>query len=135
MSRSMNVTAPVLASPTWAGDFGSRDHLIPGGFKVNSADAGFVADAKGRKVIPSGTILGRTLAERDAGTGLGPAVATDDEIYLNYFEITDALQLDEFVAYRHGSVVKENFLPGWSGVAGAVKTLVRAAYACTLGSE
>ncbi len=135
MPRSMSVTGPTLASPPWAGDFGSRDHLLPGPFKVNSADAGFVADAAGRKVIPSGTILGRTLAERDASTGFGPYAALDDEVYINYFEVTDALALDDVEMYRPGSQVKENFLPGWAGLAAGTKTKIRAVYICTLGAE
>lgn len=135
MARSMGVTGPTLASPPWAGDFGSRDHLVPGPFKVNSADVGFVADGSGRKNIPSGTILGRTLAERDAGTGFGPAVNTDEEIYINYFEVTDALVLDDVEMYRPGSQVKENFLPGWAGVAALLKTAVRSRYLCMVGVE
>lgn len=133
MSRTMNVTGPTLTSPPWAGDFGSRDHLVPGPFKVNAAL--FTADADGRKNVPSGTILGRTLAERDAGTGFGPAGIADEEIFINYFEVTDAVELDDVEMYRPGSQVKENFLPGWSGVAAGVKTLVRALYICTLGAE
>lgn len=134
MARSMNVVGPTLASPPWAGDFPSRDHLVPGPFKVNSADAGFVA-VNGKKNIPSGTILGRTIAERDAGTGFGPAAALDDEVFLNYFEVTDALELDDVEMYRPGSQVKENFLPGWAGVAAGIKTTLRGIYICTVGSE
>ncbi len=133
MPRSMNVAGPTLASPTWAGDFGSRDHLIPGPFKVNAAD--FTADSAGRKNIPSGTILGRTIAERDAGTGFGPAAATDDEVYINYFEVSDAVQNDDVELYRPGSQVKENFLPGWAGIVAGVQALVRARYNCVLGAE
>jgi hypothetical protein len=129
----MNVAGPTLASPPWAGDFGSRDHLVPGPFKVNAAD--FTADSEGRKNIPSGTILGRTLAERDAGTGFGPAADTDDEIFVNYFEVTDAAENDDVELYRHGSQIKENFLPGWGSVAAGVKTALRARYICTLGAE
>lgn len=135
MARSMNVTGPTLASPPWAGDFPSRDHLVPGPFKVNAADAGFVADADGRKNIPSGTVLGRTLAERDAGTGFGPAAATDEEVFINYFEVTDALELDDVEMYRPGSQVKENFLPGWAGLAAGVQAIVRDLYICTVGAE
>ncbi len=133
--RSMTTTGPTLTSPPWAGDFGSRDHLLPGPFKVNSADADFVADSKGRKNIPSGTVLGRTLAERDAGTGFGPAVNTDLEIYINYFEITDAVELDDCEMYRPGSQVKENFLPGWAGLAALLKDELRKRYHCMVGAE
>lgn len=133
MPRSMNVAGPTLASPPWAGDFGSRDHLIPGPFKVNAAD--FTADSAGRKNIPSGTILGRTIAERDAGTGFGPAEDTDAEIFVNYFEVTDAAANDDVEMYRPGSQIKENFLPGWAGIDPDVKVLLRARYICTLGAE
>lgn len=137
MSRSMNTTGPTLGAPEWAGDFLNREHLIPGGAKVNSADAGFVADSEGRKPIPAGTVLGRTIAERDASTGYGPCADTDPagEVYIVAFDVTDALDIDDVELYRPNSIVKENFLPGWAGLSAAVKALVRARYLCVRGAE
>jgi hypothetical protein len=85
--------------------------------------------------VPSGTAIGRTIAERDAGTGFGPAAAADDEIYLVAFDITDAVRNPDVELYRHNSIVKENFLPGWAGLASGVKTAIRARYTCTLGAD
>lgn len=133
MSRSMVVTPTSASAPRWAGDFMSRDHLIPGPFKVDAAQ--FVADAAGKKNIPSGTVLGRTLVERDAGTGFGPADAADGEIFILAFDVTDAAALDDAEMYRPGSQVRENFLPGFDALAAGVKTAVRARYLCTLGAE
>lgn len=137
MASRMVFTGPTLGSPEWMGDFGSRDHLVPGGVKVNAADAGFVADANGRKPIPSGTILGRTIAERDAGTGYGPAAATDpaSEIFILAFDISDALKNDDAELYRPGSIVKENFLPGFGGLVAGVVTILRDRYILTHGAE
>lgn len=67
-----------------------------------------------RVYIPSGILMGRTYVERDAGTGFGPAVSTDDEIFLNFFEITDALTGNNVEFYRGGRTVKENYLPGYA---------------------
>lgn len=80
--------------------------------------------------IPSGTAVGRTLAERDAGTQFGPAASGDVEVYLTYFDIQDASINPDFEAYRPfaGRTVKENFLPGWATLDAAVITLLRARY-------
>jgi hypothetical protein len=87
--------------------------------------------------VPSGTAVGRTLAERNAGTQFGPAASGDDEVYLTYFDIQDASVNPDFVAYRPyaGRVVKENFLPGFSGLAAAVVTALRARYILIRGAD
>lgn len=137
MATRITFTGPTLGSPEWMADYGSRDHLVPGGHKVNSADAGFVADGNGRKPIPSGTPLGRTIAERDAGTGFGPAAATDPEteVFLLAFDVSDALKNDDCELYRPGSVVKENFLPGFGSLVAGVITFLRNRYIMVHGSE
>lgn len=101
--------------------------------QIESGDVATYAGTTGVKAVPSGTAVGRTYTERDAGTGFGPAVNTDDEIYLLAFDVTDAALNPDCDLYRHGSVVKENFLPGWAGLASALKTAIRARYQCTLG--
>lgn len=84
--------------------------------------------------IPSGTIVGRTIAERDAGTAFGPAGASDDEVYIICFDVLNAAVNPDIELYRPNAIVKENFLPGWSTVASGVKTKVRAAYVCVRGA-
>lgn len=127
----MTVNANQLTSPAWAGDYLNREHLLPGGAKVAAAD--FDADDDGRKPIRSGTLLGRTIAERDAGTALGAAADADEEFYLLAFDVTDALQNNDVELYRHGSLVKENFLPAFSGLSDALKSAIRDNYECTKG--
>ena len=89
----------------------------------------------GRIEIASGTLIGRTYAERDAGTGFGPAdtVTPDDEIYLLAFEIADAEQNNDAELYRHGRVVKETNLPNWSTLSAGAKAVIRARYQCISG--
>lgn len=87
-----------------------------------------------KKVIPSGTAIGRTFAERASGTAFGPADASDDEVYLVAFDVEDAANLPDVELYRHKSIVKENFLPGFSTLASGVLTKIRAAYSTTRGA-
>ncbi len=88
----------------------------------------------GKKRVPSGTLIGRTYAERDAGAPWGPAdVANDDEIYLTAREAADLSKDNDTELYRHNRVVKENYLPGWSGLTTAVKTKIRSLYQCISG--
>lgn len=67
--------------------------------------------------VPSGTPIGRTYAERAANTAFGPAAVTDDEIYLSMFDVVDARVQNDVELYRHGSIVKETFLPDYSTLA------------------
>jgi len=83
--------------------------------------------------VPSGTVVGRTFAEAAAGTALGPAAAGDDQVYIVCFDVYDVATNNDAECYRPGSIVKENFLPGWSGLGAAVQALVRAAYTCVQG--
>lgn len=89
----------------------------------------------GKKLVPSGTPVGRTYTERDAGTGFGPAVSTDDEIFLIVGDVTDATLDPDCALYRNGSLVKENFLPNWSTLAGALQTALRSRYQMQRGNE
>lgn len=103
-------------------------------FALVDDDTGTYAGTTGVKAIPSGTPIGRTIAERDAGTAYGPAVSTDDEIFLVAFDVTDATLNADVELYRGGSIVKENFVPGWAGFPSLLKTALRAKYQCTLGA-
>ncbi|MBX6772689.1 MAG: hypothetical protein IRY83_13245 [Chloroflexi bacterium] len=122
-----------LTAPAWAGDFLNREHLVPGGARVDASQ--FAPDAAGRRFIPAGTAVGRTFAERDAGAGFGPATATDDEIYLTAFDVTDATLNADVELYRHGSIVKENFLPNFAGLDAGVIAKLRALYTTTKGVD
>lgn len=205
MSQMTHSTNQVAGGPVWAGDFLDREHLVPGGAKVdatqfNATDAvivtvgaaGAAVDATtvpvdalsgpipsgtvldfggdkfatltaaaaaaatsltvralvtalvdddtatykgvGKKSIAAGTVIGRTYAERTAGTAFGPADDSDDEFYLVAFDVTDAAILDDVELYRYGGIVKENRLPDWATLSATVKAALRAAYSTTVGA-
>jgi hypothetical protein len=195
-----------LTSPAWAGDFLNREHLVPGGARLETAlffapdsvvavvgvagaaqgatsvpvaalsgaiPSGTVLDFGGakfarltagaaagatsltvtalptalvstdtaryagvtQKTVLSGTLLGRTVAEREAGTGFGPWATSDDEVYLLAFDVTDFSVNADCELYRNFGVVKENFLPGWTTLwTSNMKTALRGAYRTTSGA-
>ena len=92
---------------------------------VNALPAAFVGGETayylpfpGRCQINSGTLVSRTFAARDSGSGFHPAVATDDEFYILAFDIQDANMRNEATLYRSGAglSVKENYLPQWASL-------------------
>lgn len=101
---------------------------------IESGDSATYAGTTGIKRVVSGTAIGRTYAERDAGTAYGPADASDDETYLIAFDVTDASVSPDVELYRHGSIVKETFVPNWSSLTSGVKADIRAAYQTTIGA-
>lgn len=101
---------------------------------LESADTATYQGTIGRAPIVSGTLIGRTYAERDASTSFGPAGDSDDEVYFVAFDVTDALQVNDVELYRPGSIVKENLLPVFSALSSTLKAKVRAAYHCTTGA-
>lgn len=101
---------------------------------VVAADAATYAGT-GLRTVVSGTAIGRTLAERDAATGYGPADAADDEIWIVPFEVPDADANPDVELLRAGTLVFENFLPGFAGLASGIVTKLRAKYDVTLGAE
>lgn len=87
-------------------------------------------------VLESGRLIGRTYTERDAGTGYGPAdVDNDDEIYLVAFDVDLRNGETDVELYRHGALVYENRLPGWSDMTAGQKAAIRARYQCQLQEE
>lgn len=135
MSRSMAQVGPTLATPPWAGDYGDRRALVPGGGKLNAAD--FTAGSDGKKFVPSGTVVGRTIAERDASQGYGPAAVGDADVHIVYHDVADALHINDCTLYRAkaGLIVKETFLPGFGALASGVKDLVRSLYNCVRAAD
>ena len=100
---------------------------------VTALAVGDVGNFSGLKFIPSGTLIGRTLAERDAGTAFGPGATTDDELFLLAYDVPDAIQNPFGAAYRQTCLVFENYLPGWSSLSAGLKTAIRSRYQCMLG--
>jgi hypothetical protein len=78
--------------------------------------------------------VGRTFAERAAGTAFGPYAANDDEVYLVVYDVLDVSVNNDVDLYRPGSVVKENFLPDFADWAAADLAALRAAYVTTRGA-
>lgn len=103
---------------------------------VNALEAADTATyvGSGKRFVESGLLLGRTRAERDAGTAYGPWTTGDEEEYLLAFDVHDADIEPEVELYRHGCLVKENLLPAATRVAGPLAR-VRALYECTVGVE
>jgi hypothetical protein len=193
-----------LTSPAWAGDFTSREHVLPGGAKLlasdfnsedavtitlsgaeaigqtaigvaaisgpipsgailksgagefmqltadaaagatsltvealevawESADTATYAGTLNRKYVRSGTLVGRTYAERASGTAFGPAADADDEVYLVMFDVHDLNDNTDVDLYRHGGIVKENLLPVFSTLSSTLQGKIRAAYQTTRG--
>jgi hypothetical protein len=85
--------------------------------------------------VVSGTLVGRTYAERDANTGFGPAADADDEFYLVAFEVQDVTNNADVTLYRHGGVVYENFLPVFSALSSTLKGKIRTLYESTIGRD
>lgn len=87
-----------------------------------------------RKSLPQGYPVGRTYAERDANTPYGPALSTDDEIFLLADDVEDLNIVNDGVAYRPNHVVYENFLPLFNTDAAlwtvGLKAAIRAKYLC-----
>lgn len=98
---------------------------------VNALESGDVAiypGTNGKKFVPAGTAIGRTISERDAGTNYGPATDTDDEIYLTGFEVIDANINPDVELVRHNTPIKENYLTGFAGYSTNLKTKLRSLY-------
>lgn len=90
-------------------------------------------------LVPAGTFVSRTFAQRAAGTGFHPALITEDEYFLTAFEVRD-LTLDNDVALllpNRGFPIKENFLPNIAGITAVAGVLaaLRARYVGTIGAE
>lgn len=121
--------ALTISTPRWLKDYGNRRTLVPGGGLINTAE--FTPDSDGRITIENGTVLGRTTAEKEAGTGFGPAVFTvtpDDEFYILARDVVDALEDPYCTLVRHNSVIAENLLPQWGTASAEEKAKIRELY-------
>lgn len=87
------------------------------------------------KLIAAGTLIGRTFAERAAGTAFSPWVTGDEEVYLTAFDVIDAAANNDVELYRPGSIVKENMLPNFSSLTAGQLAAIRAAYNTVRGSN
>lgn len=74
--------------------------------------------------VPSGTVVGRTLADRNANNPFHPALITDDELYFVAFDKSD-LSKDASVdlVIPKEVVIYENMLPQYTALTTAVNEL------------
>lgn len=100
-------------------------------------DEAYYQQVQNRKYLPSGLLVGRTYAERDASTPYGVGDDTDDQLFLTAFEVWDAEQNNDIELVRHGTVIKENYLPEWATISADANLLaaLRAAYVCIKGKD
>lgn len=114
------------SSRAFMGDISDRNHLMPGGGQL--AVAGSWSGLT-NNLVPAGTIVGRTLAEKLAGDDFGPAADTDDEIFIVHDETSVASGADRVTnLVRAGSQIKYDFLASWAGASSAIKTKLHATY-------
>lgn len=91
----------------WAGDFSDRKSHIPGGIPLDKA-AMLAQFPDGN--VPSGTLVGRTAAERTANAPFGLFTAGDTETYLTFDDANVNVDVN-VAAYRPGNVVYPMHLP------------------------
>jgi hypothetical protein len=116
----------MASDKSWVGDFENREHVLPGGAQLAAAGSW---SGLTNSIVPHGTIVGRTTAEREAGADFGPAGDADDEVFLVLDDTDVSATSDRGTnLYRHNSLVKFDRLPSWEGASAAVKDKLRAAY-------
>ena len=119
--------------PVWLSDWGDRRTLLPGGVKLVAADFAETATGSGIRPVKAGTLIGRTFTEAEAGTGFSPWVTGDDEVYLVWADIIDAVLKNDADVVRPESLIKDNLLPGWAARPAGEKAAIRAAYQTQTG--
>lgn len=92
------------SAPRWAGSYGHRDVLLSGGAKLDAAQ--FSAGSDGKKLVPSGTLVGKTFAE----ASYGPADVADDQFAFVWLDVVDAATNNDVELYVRGEV-RLNRLP------------------------
>lgn len=83
-------------------------------------------------IVASGTLVGRTVAERNSGADFGPAADGDDEIYITLGDV-DMDKSVEVDLVRHGTLIKTNFLPAYAAASSTIKGKLEAQYQLMLG--
>lgn len=121
-----------FTAPAWLVDDSSRDHVLAAPARLDAA--AFTANSDGLKAVPSGTLVGRTAAERAANAPYGPFTSGDTDVYLTWREVYDAAMDADIELVRPGTAIKQNFLPGWDALASEVKTEIQTRYECINGT-
>lgn len=87
--------------------------------------------------VPSGTLIGRSVAQRAANAPWGPGdvVTPHIEIYLTAFDVVDARLFPDTVAVRHQVAIKENYLPNYAALTAGQLAWIRANYHHVTGQD
>ena len=93
----METLTTTAATPVWAGSIGDRNTLLSGGAKLDAAQ--FTA-VNGKKPVPAGTLVGKTLAE----AAYGPADAADTQFAFVWLDVADAATNADVELYVSGEV-------------------------------
>jgi hypothetical protein len=128
-------TRKMLTLPTGAakGATSITDGVVAGA-ALAGGESGTYAGV-GPRVIPSGTLVGRTFAERASNTGYGPAADSgDDEIFLTATVVIDADINPDVTLIRHDTLIYENKLPNWATMGSTQQGLIRARYDCIISA-
>ena len=115
--------------PSWSAEQLTPEKLIPGGSRLVTAE--FAANTFGARAVESGVLVGRTYAERAAGTGFGVAdVAADEEILIVAFDVLDCNKNADVTLLRPGTQIYEDKLPIWATATASQKAKIRSIYQC-----
>lgn len=132
---SITSTYTGMSRPKWLGEQYRPDILLPGGVLLDAAAFPAPTPPNTVKRVLSGTLIGRTYAERDSGAKFGPFTTGDEEVYLVFADTSDLAFSQEAAVVRNMSVVVlENWLPGWAALAAATKTVIRSKYQTMAGA-
>jgi len=87
--------------------------------------------------VATGSLVGRTFAERDQGEPFGAAdIDGDDEIYLLAFCSSGDLTDDNrCTLLRHNTMIYEDRLPGWASMPAAKQGKIRQLYQCLTSED
>lgn len=134
----LNFGLPGVQATTEAGAAAGAVSIVvlPLDREVPNGSTYLVPGSNTHKNVPSGTVIGRTFAERDAATAFGPVADGDDEVFIVAFDVVNLDRINDAAVVRAnaGVVVKENFLPGFGGLTATQKGYVRAKYICVVGA-
>lgn len=121
-----------LTAPAVAGDVALTVEALA--VQINTNDVATFSGV-GLKTVPSGFVVGRTIAERDADTGYGVAADADDEVRIVAFDVPNVDVDPQVEIVRPGFLVYENYLPGFADLSATIQAKLRAAYQMTKGVQ
>jgi len=120
-----------LSAPAAAGATSITVAPIP--TALVAGDTATYPGTSGKVMVPAGTRIGRTYAERATDVPFGAAADADDEVFIVAYDVYDLNEVNDADVLRKGTLIKENLLPGWAGETTALKAKVRSVYETTLG--